>query len=293
MIKRTIEISGEQTYLSVHNGQLVIKREGLEVGRVPCEDIGLLILDSKATSYTHTALVEPLRHDAVIVLCGDNHHPAAFVLPVAANSLQTERLRRQAEAKKPLAKKLWKHIVQAKIANQAAVLEDAEPAARMRALIASVRSGDPANVEARAARIYWPALFGDAGFRRDPEGGPPNNLLNYGYMVLRASMARAICGSGLHPSLGLQHHNRYNPFCLADDLLEPYRPWVDGRVRELHVAGIRAIDRNVKHRLLEVLTDSVRVSGEAGPIMVAMQKTAASLGQCYAGEGEELALPES
>jgi CRISPR-associated protein Cas1 len=157
-------------------------------------------------------------------------------------------------------------------------------------LVPRVRSGDPANVEAHAARVYWPALFGDA-FRRLPEGEPPNGLLNYGYMVLRACVARALCGAGLHPAFGLHHHNRGNPFCLADDLLEPLRPLVDVRVKALVAAGTTDVTREAKVQLLTVLTETVQMGGEKGPLMVALERVAASLVRCYAREENKLELP--
>ena len=156
--------------------------------------------------------------------------------------------------------------------------------------MSEVRSGDPTNVEAQAARLYWPALLGEA-FRRDPEGPPPNAFLNYGYMVLRSCVARAVCGAGLHPALGLHHHNRSNLFCLADDLLEPLRPLVDVQVRELAQAGVTEIDRDSKVRLLTVLAETVEIGGEKGPLMVALERVTASLVRCYGGEAKKLELP--
>ncbi|MGB2988184.1 MAG: type II CRISPR-associated endonuclease Cas1 [Phycisphaerae bacterium] len=292
MIKRTVEISTDGSYLAVRNDQLVIKREREVVGTVPCEDIGLLIIDSKATVYTHDALVRAAQYGAIVVLCGEDHHPAAMVLPTAANTVQTQRLRLQATAKLPRLKRMWQQIVRAKIRRQAAVLSDKDPArTALEALVSKVRSGDPENVEARASRKYWPALFGDPNFRRKRKGPPPNNLLNYGYMALRAAVARAVCGAGLHPSLGISHHNKYNPFCLADDLMEPYRPFVDARVVRLWREGQKAIDRDTKRDLLEILTDPVTVGESTGPLMVALHKTAASVVKCLSGEEERLALP--
>ncbi len=292
MIKRTVEISTDGNYLSIRDDQLVIKREREIVATIPCEDIGLLVIDSKATVYSHDALVRVSNSGAVVVLCGDDHHPAAILIPTAANDIQTQRLRVQVSAKKPLLKRLWQQVVRAKIHNQATNLaEDHLARAGLRALIPRVRSGDPTNIEAQASRKYWPVLFDDPKFRRKRDGSPPNNLLNYGYMALRAATARAVCGAGLHPSIGLAHHNKYNPFCLADDLMEPYRPYVDFRVVGLHRAGKIEIDRDAKRELLEVLTDTVTICGTRGPLMVALHKTAASLVRCFEEEKEKLALP--
>jgi CRISP-associated protein Cas1 len=290
MIKRTIEISGQGNHLSVSDGSLCIQQGGKEVGRVPLEDLGLLVLDAPTTTYTHSVLTEVLAAGAVVIPCGRNHHPAGLFLP-QTNGLLTQRLAAQVVAPLPLKKSLWKQVVQAKIMAQwGALLPDSPARGRLKKLVSEVRSGDPTNVEAQAARLYWPALLGEV-FRRDPEGAPPNNLLNYGYMVLRSSVARAICGAGLHPSLGLHHHNRSNPFCLADDLLEPLRPMVDVQVRELAQAGVTEINRDSKVRLLTVLAETVEIGGEKGPLMVALERTTASLVRCYGGEAKKLELP--
>jgi CRISPR-associated protein Cas1 len=293
MIKRTVEISTEGHFLSIKNDQLVIERQRELISTIPCEDIGVLIIDSKATVYTHDVLVRTTHYGAVVVLCGDDHLPAGMMLPMVANTIQTERLAVQVGAKLPLKKRLWQQIVQAKIRMQASALpEDHQVRAVLSALVPKVRSGDPDNLEAQAARLYWPAVFADPKFRRLRTGPPPNNLLNYGYMAVRAAVARAACGAGLHPSLGLSHHNKYDPFCLADDLMEPFRPLVDIRVARLWSEGKRDICQETKRALLTVLTDQVNVGGETGPLMVALHKTAASLVKCLAGEEEKLALPQ-
>ncbi len=291
MIKRTIEISGHGNHLGVTDGSLCIRRGGEVVGRAPLEDVGVLILDAATTTYTHAVLTRVLAAGAVIVPCGSDHLPAGMFLP-QNNSLQTQRLRAQASAKQPLRKRLWQQIVRAKIAHQAACLPPDEPAGMaLRAMVRQVRSGDPTNVEAQAARRYWRVFFGDPEFRRRRDGLPPNNLLNYGYMVLRAAVARALCGAGLHPSLGLHHSNRGNPFCLADDLLEPLRPLVDAVVRDVHLAGEMEVTRDAKVALLSVLTETVTMGGDRGPLLVALERVTASLVRCYAGEQKRLELP--
>jgi len=291
MIKRTIEISGKGNHLSIDLGSLVIRKDGEPLGRIPLEDIGLLILDAPTTTYTHSVITEVLAAGAVIIPCGRDHHPRGLFLP-QESSLQTQRLAAQVAAPLPLKKSLWKQVVQAKVRNQAGALpEDAPERGLLRALVARVRSGDPTNVEAHAARVYWPAMFGK-DFRRLPDGPPPNALLNYGYMVLRSCVARAVCGAGLHPSLGLHHHNRCNPFCLADDLLEPLRPLVDVRVRALAQAGLIEINRESKMQVLSVLTQTVRTAGEKGPLMVALERVTSSLVRCYAREQKNLDLPD-
>lgn len=292
MIKRTIEISSRGVFLSVENDQLVIKQDRQELQRVPIEDIGVLLLASTGTVYTHAVISRVLAAGAVVVPCGDDHVPCGLILS-QSNTLQTERLGLQIGAKKPLLKQLWRQIVLAKITHQAAVLpEDDVARPALLGMRARVRSGDPSNVEAQAARRYWPALFPGGTFRRDRDGPPPNNLLNYGYMALRATVARAVCGAGLHPSIGLHHHNRYNAFCLADDLLEPLRPLVDARVKRLWDAGHDDVGKETKAELLGVLTAEVRIGDESGPLMVALERMTASLVRCYAGRDRKLEIPE-
>jgi CRISPR-associated protein Cas1 len=289
MIKQTIEISGHGNHLFLSQESLCIRRGRQTVGRLPLEDIGLLILDAADTTYTHHVLVGVLEFKGAVLLCGKDHHPAGLMLP-QNNSLQTQRLLAQANATKPLRKQLWKQVVQAKLRNQAAVLPEVRSARSIRNLIGKVRSGDPSNIEAQGARRYWKALFGKE-FRRGREGKPPNNLLNYGYMAMRAAVARSITAAGLHPSLGLHHHNRSNHFCLADDLMEPLRPLVDKTVARLHGDGIDEITRESKVELLQLLTDEVEVSDNRGPVMVALERTMASLVRCYQGECRKLELP--
>jgi CRISPR-associated protein Cas1 len=258
---------------------------------VPVEDIGVLILDSMTCSYTHAVLASVLEAGAVVIPCGAKHLPAGIFLP-QNNTLQTQRLALQAAAALPLRKSLWKQVVQAKIANQSAALPEGNPArGKLKALIPQVRSGDPSNVEAQAAKVYWRALFEDESFRRDPEGDGANALLNYGYMVLRASVARAICGAGLHPSFGLHHKNRSDTFCLADDLVEPFRPLADVKAKSLAAAGRTEIDKETKTELLGLLTGEIEVGGQKGPLLVALDRLAASLVRCYAGQQKKLDLP--
>jgi len=292
MIKRTIEVSTPGTYIKTSEDQLVFMRDKQEVGDAPLEDIGVLIIDERQVTCTQAALVAAVENGAVVILCGEDHHPAGYLLPVAGNQLFTERLQWQTKMKKPTAKRLWKQIVETKLRRQGDLIDKQHPAkARICQLGKNVQSGDTGNCEGQAARYYWPALLGDT-FRRHRDGPPPNNLLNYGYMVLRAAVARSVCAAGLHPALGLHHHHRNNPFCLADDLMEPYRPYVDKRTKDLWQAGWREIDKNSKTRLLRVLTDPVVVAGKKGPLMVALNKTAASLVDCLSGKRQEIDLPQ-
>ena len=259
---------------------------------MPCEDLGVLILDSPEIQLTQASLVAAADGGAAVILCGRDHHPSALLLPMFGNTTHTERLADQISANAPLKKRLWQQIVKAKLLRQAMQLAKGEPArVKLLSLREGVRSGDTDNREAQGARWYWPALFKDEKFRREREGLPPNNLLNYGYMVLRATVARAVCCAGLHPAIGLHHHHRENPFCLADDLMEPFRPMIDNRVATLHFAGKKELDREAKEMLLGALAETVTLKGGQGPLFVAAQKTAASLCACFSGEAGELDLP--
>lgn len=295
MIKRIVEISSAGTYLSVKYDQLIIKQNGAVQSQIPCEDIGILLVDHVGTSYTHAALTRLLDAGVAIVLCGGNHHPAGLLLPLESHTAQTERFRQQIEAKEPVKKRLWKQLVQAKITHQARVVgPDSEVYPALMALRQRVRSGDPQNIEAQASRKYWAAYLQDVQFRRDIDGRPPNNLLNYGYTVMRAAVARALCSAGLLPCLGIHHRNRYNAFCLADDLVEPFRGYVDAKVKEI-VEGDGVPDdlnQGLKARLLEVLYETVVIAGCTSPLMVGLHRTMASLQRCFAGEQEALELPD-
>ncbi len=292
MIKRTIEISSGPTYLSVKNQQLVVRREQEVVGSVPFEDIGIVIVDHPAVTYTHGVLTSLARVGAVLVACGADHHPATLVLPIEGNSLHTERLRFQVESTRPSSKRIWQQIVQAKVRAQAMTLGSGNPGyKKLMTMATEVRSGDPANIEAQAAKVYWKMLFHNEDFHRNRDGAPPNNLLNYGYMALRAAVARAICAAGLHPSIGFHHRNRYNAFCLADDLIEPFRPLVDAQVLSLWQGGKMDVDREAKTHLLGVLTATVKTGGETGPLMVGLTKMMASLVRVLESTEKKLEIP--
>ena len=295
MIKRIIEISQARTHLSIRYGQLIIKREGEQVSSIPCEDIGVLLVDHGGVTYTHSVFTELLRCGAAVVLCGGNHHPSGMLLPIESNSVQTERFRQQIEAKEPVKKRLWKQIIRAKIKHQAKLVgKDSDVYKTLMVLRERVRSGDPENVEAQASRKFWPVYMQDFEFRRDINGRPPNNLLNYGYMVMRAAVARALCSAGLLPSLGIHHRNRYNAFCLADDMLEPFRGFVEAKAREIcEGEGVpEELEQPIKAKLLEVLYEPVVIGGFKGPLMVGLHRTMASLQRCFASEQKKLDLPE-
>jgi CRISPR-associated protein Cas1 len=294
MIKRPIEVSTRGTFLSVRDEQLLVRLPDSEQpASIPVEDVGVLILATSAATYTHAVIARLLARGAVIVACDDQHLPTGLLLP-QHNALQPQRLRAQIGATKPTLKRLWKQLVVEKIRRQADLLDslDADQtASALRGMARRVRSGDPDNIEAQAARRYWPALMGTRFRRRQTDGGIPNDLLNYGYMALRAAIARALCGAGLHPSLGLHHSNRQNSFALADDLLEPFRPMVDQKVRILLERGCDSIDKDAKRELLGLLTETVALDESAGPLMVNLERMAASLLRCFEGKQKALDIP--
>lgn len=326
IIKRTLEISQESVHVAVQLDQLRLMRNGSELGLVatmPCEDIGLIVVDNPGTTYSHAALARLIDFGAAVIICGRNHLPAGLLLPMSSHTEVVPRLHDQIAVSKPVRKKLWQQIVVAKIRAQARNLDANTPAhGRLLALANEVKSGDPANAEAQAARIYWSVWLSSGTssqlvnpndkletcptaaeaspfapvpdpFRRDHDGGDIlNAMLNYGYAVVRAAVGRALVSAGLQPALGLMHSNRSNAFCLADDLMEPLRPMVDRATRDLYRQGATELDRVVKSMLLGLLTATVRVDDQTGPLMVSLHRTVASLVRCYQGEDKRLLLPE-
>ena len=238
-----------------------------------------------------------LENNCAIITCDNAHLPVGLMLPLCGNTTQSERFRLQIDASLPLKKQLWQQTVQCKIRNQAAVLQNTRNAIvkNMLAWAGEVKSGDSDNLEGRAAAYYWRNLFPDIlGFTRDRNGLPPNNLLNYGYAILRAVVARALVGSGLLPTLGIHHHNRYNAYCLADDIMEPYRPYVDALVCRLVSDGhiTEELTTELKRELLQIPTLDVVINGKRSPLMVAVGQTTASLYRCFSGEQRKIAYPE-
>ena len=280
MIKRTIEVSSEPAHLTVKLDQLLVQRHGLETAAsIPCEDIGMLVVDQPQSTYSHAALAALVRFDAVLVVCGNDHLPAGVLLPLADHSQVVWRVAEQVAVSKPLRKQLWKQLVRAKIRAQALNLPADCPARKkLLELAQKVRSGDPSNVEAHAAQVYWQHWLPGEPFRRDEDGAGLNALLNYGYAILRAAVARALVAAGLLPAIGLFHANRSNAFCLADDLMEPFRPLVDRRVRELHRQGHAELNPQTKAGLLGLLADRVRLGHERGPLMVNLHRMVALAG---------------
>ncbi len=262
----------------------------------PIEDIGVVVLDNKQITITSGVLEALLENNCAIITCDSKSMPVGLMLPLYGNTTQNERFRQQLNASLPLTKQLWQQTVKQKIENQAAVLQrcSGEEIKCMRIWAADVKSGDPDNLEARAAAYYWKNLFEIEGFTRDREGIPPNNLLNYGYAILRAVVARGLVVSGLLPTLGIHHHNRYNAYCLADDIMEPYRPYVDDLVYGIVKSGIgyEVLTKEIKGRLLSIPTLDVVISGKRSPLMIAVGQTTASLYKCFSGELRRLSYPE-
>jgi CRISPR-associated protein Cas1 len=298
VIKRTIEISREPAHVTVQHSQLVLKREGAIVGQAPCEDVGVVLVDQPGVTYSHAALAALAESDAVLVVCGRNHLPVAVLLPLADHTQVVWRINEQLAVGLPLKKQLWRQLIQAKIRAQAMNLESGSPArSKLLDYARQVRSGDASNLEAQAARVYWQNWVPEETFRRDADASGLNSLLNYGYSVVRAAIARAIVAAGMQPSIGLKHSNRSNSFCLADDLIEPLRPLVDDRARELYRQGYDELDSEAKAGLLKLLAEDVRLgradgSEETGPLMVVLHRYVASLVKCIQGAAKRLEIPQ-
>ena len=326
MIKRTLYF-GNPAYLSYKNAQLVIKIPEVEknetmpqgmktkaVKTIPIEDIGVVVLDNQQITVTQGLLAALSESNAAVINCDFKHMPFSLMLPIAVHHAYTEKLRFQFEASVPLKKNLWQQTVIAKISNQAALLDKLQlDAARLHYLTEKVKSGDTENCEGRAASYYWKVIFdnetlefessrnsgssgdlGNSAFKRHRFGEPPNNLLNYGYAILRGVVARSLVASGLLTAMGIHHRNKYNPYCLADDLMEPYRPLVDELVLKI-IEESREIDPltpALKRKLLQIPAMDVQIDGQTSPLMVGMQRTTASLMQCFEGESRKLIFPE-
>lgn len=298
MIRRTLHI-GNPCTLRRREQQLVLqypKELALPERTVPIEDIGVLILDHERVVVTQMLLSALLANNVAVITCNEQHMPTGLLLNLDGHTVQTEHFRHQLAASEPLRKNLWMQTVQAKLRNQAVVLEAAGiPGDTLREHARNVRSGDPDNLEARGAAHYWRFLFPPAmQFVRHRDGPPPNNLLNYGYAILRAVVARNLVGSGLLPTYGIHHRNKYNAYCLADDIMEPYRPWVDRLVWQLVVQeGVDGAEltTELKGRLLSLPAQDVVIDEKRSPLLVAAQRTTASLAQCFQGVQRRLPHP--
>lgn len=300
MIKRTVEISTPGCYVHTKDEQLLIEKDGLKLGSVPIEDLGVLIFDSPQLLITSSVMRTLAEQNVSVIFTDSKHLPSSLTIPFSAHSIQTKVLNSQIAISLPVKKRLWSAVISAKIANQARSLElCGKDGTALKEIANRVKSGDSENLEAFAAKLYWKKLFGDE-FRRDREAGDHNILLNYGYAIVRAATARAIVGTGLHPGLGINHKNQYNPFPLADDLVEPLRPFVDVRVHsilnemqsETHLSEkeIR-LDRDTKQELLRLLGDECIYDGRKLPMLVALGNYAATVKQVMMGETDKPEIP--
>lgn len=303
MIKKTLCFSNP-VYLSKKNDQLLIKypesdqeeKKTETINTIPVEDIGIIILENPQITITHSLLSSLIDNNAAVVTCDKSRMPNGLFLPLESNALQSERFKSQIEASLPLKKQLWQQTISAKIRNQAANLR--EKGVKINNMILwgkKVRSGDPDNYEGRAAAYYWKNFFPMIPeFIRDRNGEPPNNLLNYGYAILRSVVARGLVASGLIPTLGIHHSNKYNAYCLADDIMEPYRPYVDRVVFEIVENGedFYELSTSIKKQLLTIPVLDVMINEEKRPLMIAVQTTTASLSKCYENEGRKISYPE-
>lgn len=308
MIKRMLYF-GNPAYLSTHLEQLVVRLPEVEnnptlpeafkkaaQATVPIEDIGIVILDHQQVIISQGLIAKLLASNVAFITCDGTHQPTGLMLNLSGHTLQAVRFRDQLRATVPMQKQLWQQTVKAKIRNQALLLRRyGIESGNLMKWSRDVLSGDANNLEARAAAYYWKNLFPRIpGFRREREGMPPNSILNYVYAILRAVIARSLVGSGLLPTLGIHHHNKYNHYCLADDIMEPYRPFADALVAELVRTGedITELTPSVKRHLLGVATVDVVFEGERSPLMVGAQRTSASLAKCFEGTGKKVLYPE-
>lgn len=308
MIKKTLYF-GNPAYLSLNNKQLVVKLPEIEKNKdlpevikktsgktISIEDIGVVILDHKQITITQALIAALLDNNIALITCNDKRMPTGLFLSLQGNNTQNERFRKQIEVSQPLKKQLWQQTVKAKIENQAALLESQtnQIAKNLRKMASEVKSGDSDNNEAQAAVFYWKRIFPSIpNFVRGQDEDPPNNLLNYGYAILRAIVARSLVASGLLPIYGIFHHNKYNDYCLADDIMEPYRPFVDQQVIEIMKSNenIDELTLDIKRQLLQIPVIDVKINGKRSPLMIAVSQTTASLAKCFSGETRKITYP--
>lgn len=300
MIKKTLYF-GNPAYLSLKLEQLVIKTQRQEddgeslTRTIPIEDVGVVVLDHRQITITQGVMEKLLENNCAVITCDSRHLPVGLLLPLVGNTVQNERFRSQIDSSLPLRKQLWQQTIQAKIASQAAVLEysTSRRHGNMLAWVSQVKSGDSDNVEARAATYYWKTIFPERpDFLRGQFEDEPNGLFNYGYAILRAVVARSLVMSGLLPTLGIHHHNRYNAYCLADDIMEPYRPYVDRLVLDIIAEdGTLSLTQSAKLRLLSIPVLDVEIDGHTSPLMVAVSTTTASLAKCFGGDLRKIVYP--
>lgn len=295
MIKRTLFFS-TPAYLSTKNNQLQIAypESDKETKTIPIEDVGIVVLESPQITITNGLLSKLLQNKAAIITCDSFHLPSGFLQPLTGHSEQSERIRHQLTASVPLQKNLWQQTISAKITNQANFLAHQNiPTRKMYKWASNVKSGDTENHESRAAVYYWKHIFNIENFTRGQKNEAPNNLLNYGYAILRAVTARALVSSGMLPSVGIFHHNKYNAFCLADDIMEPYRVYVDMLVNDIIKMNkpYNELTTNLKMSLLQLPAIDVFIDGNKSPLMVAMSRTTNSLYECFKGVNRKVLYP--
>lgn len=296
MIKRTLYF-GSPAYLKTKDEQLVFESSDTgETKTLPIEDIGVLIIDHQQITITQALIAKLLANNTALITCDNSHHPTGLLLNLDGHTLQSQKFQAQIEASVPLKKQLWQQTVSCKIGNQAALLEKIRiPVKNLRNWAAEVKSGDSENHEAMAAVYYWKNIFQIfPDFKRERFGDPPNNLLNYGYAILRAVVARSIVASGMLPTLGIFHKNQYNAYCLADDIMEPYRPFVDKVVVNIVNLNGKFLEftPSMKKDLLNIPAMDVKINDEKSPLMVAVQKTTASLSKCFEGKQRKIIYPD-
>ncbi|MEF3696739.1 type II CRISPR-associated endonuclease Cas1 [Desulfolutivibrio sp.] len=293
-MNRILDIGDQPARLNVENDLLRVRIENNADVFIPLPEIAALVVSHHQVSFSHAVLAGLATNGGTYVACDERHMPVGMMLPLSGNTVQTERIAAQARASLPMKKQAWKHVVRMKLRNQAWALSLTTGHDHgLKAMTGEVRSGDPENVEGKAARKYWRALFASERFTRDSHAGGVNGWLNYGYAVVRAIMGRAVCASGLHPSLGLHHHNRYDAFCLVSDLMEPYRPLVDIGVAGLVVEhGMdRDLDKELKRTLLTHLNQDVLVDGQRRELFSLAARTAQTLADVFLGKRTRVFLP--
>lgn len=294
MIKRTLFFSNPY-YLSIKNRQLIITNKNTgEIKQTPVEDIGFVIFDNPQITITQWVMQDMIENNVAVVFCNKQHLPSSMLFNLNGHNLQNEIFRNQVDVKEPIKKYLWKQTIEYKIKNQASLLKKLDKDYKQMQVYANnVKSGDTTNQEAQASRYYWKHLFNLIEFKRERFGMPPNTTLNYGYAILRAAVARALVGSGLLPTLGIHHHNKYNAYCLADDIMEPYRPFVDEIVCKIidKYPDYHIMTKEIKTELLQLLTIDVRFEDMRRPLMLGISTTTASLARCFAGIQKKIIYP--
>lgn len=297
MIKRTLYF-GNPAYLHKKDQQLKISdpETRSDKATIPLEDIAVMVLDHPQLTLTHALIADLIDRNVAMISCDSKHLPSGLMLPLDGNHVQTERFRIQIAASEPLLKNLWAQTVKVKIENQAAMLNRAGlENKQLLALVPQIKTGDPENTEGRAAAVYWKLVYGGNGFTRDRYGMEPNAHLNYCYAILRAIVARALVSSGMLPTLGIHHRNKYNAYCLADDIMEPYRPFCDELVYTMFSSGkieSEEINRDQKAQLLSIATCDVLIDGKKSPLMVALSRTTNSLFECFEGSRRKIIYPK-